>query len=486
MKRIVTLFVCSLVLSGLYAQEFGFGGADEASPAESEAGFGFEGGDSGAGSGWPFRLSASGEVSGRLLAFNRVFSGAENFDIKKFGGVSGKLNTALNSSFSIVDLDAFLNLRFDTDKLLDIDEAYARVGVKAFEAELGLRKLTWGRADSFGPLDVTNPLDYSDLTNMGDILGMKIARPMVHLSLRLGDFSKLEGIFVPWFRAHNFDLNGRWAPVQVSGLAPALIGGLANSPYAPLVPPLQNWFATSFNIGDHYRDSYNSLDYAQGGLRFTTTAGPADLGVQYYFGRLFRPAFSVDVPGFLAPMQTAGPPDASKIGIAYNYFHQIGVDWAQVIAGFNVRAEAGANITSDFSGDDGSVYNPALVYSLGFDRDLVWGINVNLQGNGSVRLMHGKIGKDPYVVDTEAGKDISSTRITGILSKKFFRDELELKATALWGIEDKDFLVIPAVTWTRNDISLELSAGIFGGDENGELGQYWRNGYIKTLLTWKF
>jgi hypothetical protein len=184
-------------------------------------------------------------------------------------------------------------------------------------------------------------------------------------------------------------------------------------------------------------------------------------------------------------MQTGNPPDPSKIGIAYNYFHQIGVDWAQVIAGFNVRAEAGANITSDFSGKDGSVYNPALVYSLGFDRDLVWGINVNLQGNGSVRLMHDKIGKNP-AVDTEAGKDLTSTRITGILSKKFFRDELEIKTTALWGIEDKDFLVIPALVWARNDISLELSAGIFGGDENGELGQYRKNSYVKTLLTWKF
>jgi hypothetical protein len=485
-KRIITLFVCLFVLSGLYAQEFGFGGADEESQAEGESGFGFEGADLGAGSIRPFRLSASGEVSGRLLAFNRIFSGAEDFDIKKLGSVSGKLNTALNSSFSMVDLDAFLNLRFDTDKLLDIDEAYVRAGIKTFEAELGLRKLTWGRADSFGPLDVTNPLDYSGLTNMGDILGMKIARPMVHLSLRLGDFSKLEGVFVPWFRAHNFDLYGRWAPVQVSGLASSLIGGLAGSPYAPLIPSLSTWFSNSFNIGDYYRDSYNSLDYAQGGLRFTTTAGPADLGVQYYFGRLFRPAFSVDVQGFLGPILAGGTsPDPSKIGIAYNYFHQIGVDWAQVIAGFNVRAEAGANITSDFSGKDESVYNPALVYSLGFDRDLVWGINVNLQGNGSVRLMHDKIGKNP-AVDTEAGKDITSTRITGILSKKFFRDELEIKTTALWGIEDKDFLVIPALVWARNDISLELSAGIFGGDENGELGQYRKNSYVKTLLTWKF
>jgi hypothetical protein len=77
---------------------------------------------------------------------------------------------------------------------------------------------------------------------------------------------------------------------------------------------------------------------------------------------------------------------------------------------------------------------------------------------------------------------MTSTRITAILVKKFLRDELELKATTLWGIEDKDFLIIPAVTWTKNDLSLELSVDFFGG----EIGQYRDNSYVKTVLTWKF
>jgi hypothetical protein len=88
--------------------------------------------------------------------------------------------------------------------------------------------------------------------------------------------------------------------------------------------------------------------------------------------------------------------------------------------------------------------------------------------------------------DMEAGKDISSTRITAILSKKFFRDELELKATGLWGIEDKDFLIIPAVIWSKNDVTAELAAGFFGGDRAGELGQYKDNSYLKVALGYSF
>jgi hypothetical protein len=35
-------------------------------------------------------------------------------------------------------------------------------------------------------------------------------------------------------------------------------------------------------------------------------------------------------------------------------------------------------------------------------------------------------------------------------------------------------------------LEAELSGGIFGGDEQGELGQYRRNGFVKVILTYSF
>jgi hypothetical protein len=492
-KRAVFVFVLTGTLSALFTQDFGFTDNEEAPDPGGESsgesfgfgngdGFGF--GDDGPGNdeGFGFgagldnggafgfsrpALKAGGEVSGRLLAYNRVFTGDEDFDIESLGDISGRLNVSLTAPYA----DGFLNLRFDTDKLLLVDEAYARLGIKAFEAELGLRKLSWGRADSMGPLDLTNPLDYSDLTGITDQLKMKIARPMVHLSYRFGDFTRLEGVFIPWFRAHSFDLQGRWIPSQVSGLN-------------PLLSPLGK------TIDDVYTDRVENIDHAQGGIRFTTTIGRADLGFQYYTGYFFRPAVNA-VLGSSPPQLTIG----------YNRYHQIGVDYAQVLFGFNFRSELGVNLTSDLEGNDPAVENPAVVYSLGFDRELFWGLSLNLQGNGRIRLAQDNIvlfSPVNPVVDVEAkivtmaplpvteATPATSTRITAVLSKKFFRDELELKTTALWGIEDRDFLVIPAVVWTKNDLSLELSAGFFGGDRDGELGQYRDNGYVKTVLTWKF
>jgi hypothetical protein len=487
-KRAVSVLILTAALSALFAQapgpeggsnDFGFGSDGFGSGGSGDFGFGSDGfgdedfgfGDSEAGFGFSRQgpeLKAGGEVSGRFLAYNRVFAGNEDFDIESLGDISGKLNVSLTGP-----VDAFLNLRFDTDKLLSVDEAYARFGIKAFEAELGLRKLSWGRADSMGPLDVTNPFDYSDLTDMTNQLEMKIARPMIHVSWNLGDFTRLEGVFVPWFRAHGFALRGRWIPSQVSGLDPILV-------------------SLGKTLDDVYTDRVERIDHAQGGIRFTTTIGRADLGFQYYTGYFYRPAVNAVVDLVL--------PGNTRFNIDYNRYHQIGVDYAQVLFGFNLRSELGVNLTSDLQGGDPAVENPAIVYSLGFDRDF-WGINLNLQGNGRIRLMQNNIvlfGPARPVIDAEAkivtmapsivteASPATSTRVTAILSKKFFRDELELKTTALWGIEDRDFLIIPAAVWTRNDLSLEVSAGFFGGGRDGELGQYRDNGYVKTALAWKF
>jgi hypothetical protein len=288
---------------------------------------------------------------------------------------------------------------------------------------------------------------------MTSVTARKIARPLLHLTVALGSFSQVEGVFVPWFEGHRFAQSGRWTPSQVSKLTALMPGG---------------------NITMSYPET-KTLDYAQGGLRFTTTLGSSDIGIQYYFGRLPRPAISGITPTM--PSLT--------INIAYNPYHQIGLDYAQVMAGFNIRAELAANITSDLAGDDGAVYNPSMAWSFGFDRGLFAGINLNLQVDESVRLFNDKIG-DNIAMDTEAGTDPAATRLTWILSKKFFRDELECKVTGIWGIEDKDLYLLPGIIWTKNDVALELSAGIFCGNETGELGQYWNNSFIKTALTYSF
>ncbi|GHT58000.1 hypothetical protein FACS1894109_11360 [Spirochaetia bacterium] len=156
-----------------------------------------------------------------------------------------------------------------------------------------------------------------------------------------------------------------------------------------------------------------------------------------------------------------------------------------VLVGFNLRAETAANITGDLKGSDGAVYNPSLAWSLGFDCDLVWGIKTNLQCNETIRLFDSEVGGDAQT-DIEAGTDVTATRITASLSKKFLRDELEIKASAIWEIESGAALVMPAVTWAKDDIAVELSGGIFVGDTGGLFGQFHDNSFVKAAITYTF
>ncbi|MDR0731884.1 MAG: hypothetical protein LBF63_09460, partial [Treponema sp.] len=167
----LVLFLCGASVLG--AQNFWF------DDAEDEAG-------DGASSGRP-GLRASGELSAELLVFPH--------ELRDRGGATdwGNLvNAELNIGASGSGAEAVLNFKLSPSTIISsassnlsqtppvIDELYLRVFLGPLTLETGLRKLAWGRADIQGPLDLTNPLDYTDLTRMGDTMGRKIARPMIH------------------------------------------------------------------------------------------------------------------------------------------------------------------------------------------------------------------------------------------------------------------------------------------------------------------
>ncbi|MDR0387490.1 MAG: hypothetical protein LBH57_05595 [Treponema sp.] len=508
MKTKVSAFIFPILLAAalsVHAQDdFGFGfGFDEEEPEAASGGGGIGSLTGG--------MSINGKAQAEFFFYAKEFESGDAFRNIRLGDVfSGELNFSAEGSLA----DGVIKLKLrpdfqDPSRILSLDEAYVRAFLgKRLTVEGGLRKLTWGKADSMGPLDVINPLDYSDLSNMTDLQAIKIARPLLRLSYGIGAFTRIEGVFVPWLQGDRFSQTpgGRWTPAQVADLQNAVY-----AKFAPQLALLPGYGITnvSFPSIDPSAVSIDTstLEYAQGGLRFTTTAGSSDIGVQYYSGFFPRPAAVLNeravtaLTGTIMGIVTGSGTAAEKedainaalagldpktlFNIAYTRYHQIGVDYARVIAGFNLRGEFAANVTEDLKGTDGHVYNPSLAWSLGFDRDIFAGINVNLQVNETIRLLNSKTGSDP-LADIEAGADLTATRLTLVLSKKFLRDELELRATGIWGIEDMDCYILPALIWAKGDITLELSGGIFAGDLKGNLGQYRDNGFFRTVLTYSF
>ncbi|MDR0400619.1 MAG: hypothetical protein LBH51_06710 [Treponema sp.] len=438
-------------------------GALAAPLAAQDFGFGFDGEDAAPderGGSFSRALNAAaavhGEVSASMTGYIDDFS--EGLSRVKGGDVfSGTLNFSAAASIA----EAAINLKiapapvyYDGTSPVYVDEAYIRLYFGALDIESGLRKITWGKADSFGPLDVVNPLDtsgiYQEMADKSDLMGIKIPRPLIRAAWRFGEFSKLEGLVVPHFEPHHIASSGRWAPAQAEMLS--------------LVQ----------------RPNTSSLDYAQAGLRFTTTLGSSDIGAQYYYGRLRQPSVRI----WTAP--------AIGAELLYNPYHQAGLDHARVVAGFNTRAEFAANITGDLKGDDGSVYNPSLAWSLGFDRDLFLGLNLNLQADETIRLMNDKVGSADIMggaldsFDIEGGADMTATRVTAILSRKFLRDELEIRTAVVWGLEDGDFALMPALIRTKDALTIACSGGFFGGGKTGQLGQYHKNNFVKISAAYSF
>lgn len=500
-RRLSCLAFALLLCLPAGAQDFGFGFGEDGEETPE------------AGSTPPLKVDISGKVSAAFELYPDDFSSPETAKASDLGELfRGELNFGASSS----NAEAALNFRLSAASLRDIgsrssndllsntprliDEAYIRAFFGPVSVEAGFRKLSWGRADSPGPLDITNPLDYSDLARITDTLGRKIARPMLHVSWTPLAFSKLEAVFTPGFQGHRYDLDetGRWYPRAVAadrrddmlaGLGGAL-RALAPPPVAePLVAGImENAAGMSISL-----PPTGGLEYAQTGLRFTTLLGGADLGIQYYYGNLFRPAFTVGGAEELLETAAEYPPDPGRIGAAaaalaphtaYNRYHQIGIDYARVLSGFNLRAEFAANITEDLEGGNGEVYNPSLAWSFGFDRDLP-GFTLNLQVNESIRLMDGRVNGNP-ALDTEADTAPTATTLSAQVSRKFLRDKLELKFTHIWNIETMDLYYIPALSYSVNDLTAEISGGVFGGKEGGDFSQYREKGFVRTALSYSF
>jgi len=496
LKRIMLIVFAVIFSCGfIWAQDFGFGFgfADDNDDNEQDIGSFTAFAPVSSGFGSSLSVSIGGEVSAGIVGYFDEMSKAASENDAQFINTrdmfmfSGKLNFLANSSFA----KGVINLKLIPALVpVSIDEAYLSAFFGGFEISAGLKKLAWGKADQPGPLDVINMPDASkifvEMADSQSLMNVKLATPMIHASYRFGMFSKIEGVFLPSFEITSMAVSSLFSE------AGPMLSLVSAPPSIRWIPPQMLDLLKS--IQDEKlkfnKTETSGLDYAQAGLRFTTSIVSADVGVQYFYGRMYQPAAKFHLPNIYPP----------SFEFLYNPYHQIGLDYAQVLFGFNVRAEFAANITEDIKGDDGHIYNPSLGWSFGFDRDIFTGFNVNFQANQSIRLLNDKVGssKDPIIsnlfpmpelnpnYDVEADKSITSTRLTAMLSYKFLRDELELRAAVVWGIEDNDAAIMPSLIWVKDDFRAALSGGFFAGDSKGQLGQYKDNNFLKISITYMF
>lgn len=324
-----------------------------------------------------------------------------------------------------------------------IEQAYMQVITDYIVFGGGVKKMTWGRADAMSVLDVLNPRDYTDFSEL-DTEKIKIPQPMFYLSAYMPFETKLSLVYLPIFEPNRFTVDGRWKSADFS---PGEVEKLKSV-------------------------KTNTYKYSQGGARFTFSLdGVFDGGLQYFYGVLPFPVLKA----------VNGKPEFS-----YNRYHHVGMDCGIALGLINLRGEFAANITNDLKGDNPYIYNPNLAWNLGFDYALPLSISIAAHIAETIRLNRKHIQSGADSLDMEKDLKTTDTRIMFTISQKLVRGSLEWKIVSIIGIEDKDFMISPGLHWQAGTILIDADLGFFGGKKNGKLGRFRDNHFVKLSVGYAF
>ena len=454
MKRVYIFLFCLCCAAALNAEE----AADD---------FGF---DSEAESGSAFSIDIGGKLS---LGGSFYFNDFKTFkDVQPGSLVEGKLHVHATAPMT----EAYFGVKLNGKTLAPllgktqavfpeepqiapwIDEAYLKILFGQVVIAGGVQKINWGRAENLSVLDIVNPRDKTDLTLMYAPQEMKIARPLISATVYLPYDLKLEGVYLPVFEGNRIvtGKTDRWYSQQ----------------FDRIVQTDPSFFTRAVSTV-----KTNTLAYSQGGGRLTAAVGGKhDFGIQYFYGRLPELAFKAEYPG-------GGHSPAAFTGL-YNPYHHIGIDYGVGLGPVSLSAELAANITSDLSGNNPSIYNPSLAWNAGAAYSAPIGFTISLTAAENIRLHHNR--STAQINDAEYGKKTTDTKLAFSVSQTLLRNSFEWKLGAMVGLEDADFCIMPGIHWQLATLLLDCNVGIFGGKKTGNLGQFSRNSFIRLTFAYEF
>lgn len=407
--------------------------------------------------------------------------------------------------------------KIDEHPLDLIDELTLRKYAGNFVIEAGKMKLVWGRGDKLHVTDLFNANDYGDFI-FPEYVDRRIAEPMAHVAWNGPAGIRVEGAWTPCMTADRVPTDGYWAPASanaltalgtqyVTGLASNAFGTAYGTTYTKTLTALltagvpaasatvQAQAAASgaaVMAAQNVKDSYGSvdaflpnvrtLDYGQYGLRVTGSAGGVDLGAQYYLGHFKTPSWNVAMG-----LDASGKPAITSFDLDYDRLQAFSVDAAATLMALNLRMECAYYLTDDMDGDDPAVKNNSVQWVAGFDVDIpVHNLNLNAQTIGSYVLGNDGI-KAENDVDWVPGKNWSNDKITVDLSDTFDHEKVKAEMIALWGIERKDIVLQPRLSWRIGEgMSLIATGGCAFSDDDGEFSSYDGNRFAELSAKYEF
>ena len=430
----------------------------------------------------------SGGVSARVRGFTDTQSPAD-------GAAEAWTRMNLDLRYAGEKTELFIKLLYDgyrgTDQEMRklVDEAWLRAYLGRVDLEAGLMKVVWGRGDELHVVDVLNPTDYTDFVN-NEYLERRPAQLMFRLVGRVGDASNLELVYQPRLTPDTIPREGPWKPYEVRALEDALA---AQAP--ALITQLTTYYTTILGVPDPataavlaaaraeqiYADPLSEdvpATIADGtwGARWTGSFGGLDLGLLYAWTFHRRP--SVDATHFLAD---------GKVYLTYDRMHVFGIEAASVLAGFNLRGEAGYFLTEDPKGKDPRVRNSQAGYAAGFDRDILPdGPNLNVQVRGLLTLGSGGI-EDNGAADTDYRANYTDHVLAVRISDAWNRGRIKPQVSFLLGLENRDLRISPEISWEpADDLRIRLRYVRCEGGRDTNFGQFRDSDFAEAGVSLRF
>lgn len=470
LKTISILSAALLLLSlPLAAQDGGGGGT----------GSFFDDGSGGDGAGPT--AGVGGEVELELRAFPD-YDDVEAFadsPVTAVPRVSTELTYEGPASEVVADLEYSTRTPADDIEAL-IDEAYIRLFYDNLDIQAGYVKTTWGTGDGVHVVDVLNPQDFRDSINP-DYADRKIAEKMLKLNIYTGTNGLLELAYLPVLTQDRYPLEGRWTPYRVSALEEQLLAQLAqiaavNPGFDPSDVP---GVAASITADAEAAPQPDTLADGQYGIRYSTSVGGVDIGGIYYFGFIREPV--IDIP----------ESDPTAYSISFDRLNLFGLEFATVVSGFNLRAEAAYNLTEDTAGDDPLVHNNSIAYMAGFDRDLpVSNLNVNIQGRGEYLLGSDEVSENGAAdVDFDPGENEEywTHTLVATVEDSYRNQTITPSLNFLMSAETQDFALRPGVELVlADDATVDVRGTVFEGDEDTQFGQFDENDHLEISVEYAF
>lgn len=338
------------------------------------------------------------------------------------------------------DVALYINPVFDYNALNDnlditLSQAYMDIYFDNFDLRIGKQQIIWGKADGVFITDVISPRDLSEFI-LPDFEEIRIGTNAVKFDYYLGN-STFEAVWIPTFQA---TITPRKGSIWYKNMLDFSM---------PIVYDYHN-----YDVGNKLSESEIALKYS-----YLGSAIDFELMAAYMWD---------DNPAMHIYQQ---PDTTILVKPEYHRLPLAGASFSKAVGGAVVRGEGAYYFEKRFAAEDFSVNGVQekdyAHYLIGYDHNW-FGMNVSFQFI------------QEYILDYEDDirNDEFSNTMTFLITEDFLRETLRLEFFTYYGINNKDALLRPKISYDFADgFEIQLGANIFVGDE-GNFGQYDENDMV--------